>query len=151
MKKQWFWRLAVMLGVITTFFLVAAPALAIWDWCAFDPQLNINGTTLGVQIMVGTDHGSPNKLFNGNMVLTVSVPVGTDTGFISCDKKIKVVFVETAGLTASVAGTPVDIYLQLKAKGSDPLKMTVTLDGVQLTEIVGLTDGPINYSLVIGP
>jgi hypothetical protein len=151
MKKLWFCRLAVVLGVITSFFLVAAPALAIWDWCAFDPHLNINGATLDVKVMVGTDHGSPNKLFNGNMVLTVTVPVGTDTGVISCDKKIKVVFIETNGLTANAAGTPVDIGLQIRAKGSDPLKLIVTLDGVQLTEIVELTDAPINYSLVIGP
>jgi hypothetical protein len=149
MKKLWFCRLAVVVGVIVSSLLATVPVMAIWDWCAFDPQLSINGATLDIKVMVGIDHGSPNKLFNGDMLLTVTVPVGTDTGVISCDKKIKIVFIETTGLTASEAGTPVGIDLQLRAKDSDPLKVIVSLNGAQLEEIVGLTDEPISYSLVI--
>jgi hypothetical protein len=151
MKKTILLRLAIVLAAVATFFLIAAPAMAIWDWCMFDPELKINDYTVDVKVMIENDHGSPNSLFNGNMILTVSVPPGTDTGVISCDKKIKVVFVENDTLSASGPGTQVDINLQIRAKGSVPLKMIVSQDGVPYPEIDASTVDPISYSLTVGP
>jgi hypothetical protein len=148
MKKLWFYRLAVVVGVITSFFLVAAPALAIWDWCAFDPQLKINGHVVDINVLIQTD-GNQDKIFNGNMVFTITVPRGTDADIIYCEKKVKVRIVEATWPASSGTNTPVAISLQIKAEECNPLKMIVTLDGQSNAIVDGVTCRVTNYNLVI--
>jgi hypothetical protein len=148
MKKLLLWRLSVVLGIIATFFLVTAPALAIWEWCIFDPQLNINGRVVDLNVLIRTD-GNQDKLFNGNMVFTITVPRGTDAEVIYCEKKIKVRIVETDRPASGTDGTPVDISLQVKSKDCSLLKLDVSLDKQSIAEVEGTTCGVTNYYLVI--
>jgi hypothetical protein len=87
MKKKWLIRIAVLVGACMAALLVAAPVMAMWDWCDVDPSLSIGGHNVSIQAGI---QGDP-SLIRGNIVFTVEVPFGTQTQVISCDPGGKVV------------------------------------------------------------
>ena len=86
MKRKWLIRAAVILGVCMATLLIAAPAMAMWDWCDRDPVLNIGGHTVSLDVSI---KGDPQEI-RGHIVFSVSVPEGTQVSVISCEPDAKV-------------------------------------------------------------
>jgi len=150
MKKKWLLRLAAVMSALAAFILCAAPALAIWDWCAFDPQLEIEGHKVDLKVSILAEPQEVDKLIIGNMVFLVAVPRGTDAEVVFCEKKTRVKVVETSWLRPGRDGSiPVSVTLTAMARERRPLKLEILLDDVMIAELEGTTKGILNYRLLI--
>ena len=75
------WLVAGVFGVLALF-LIASPASAGWMWCAKDPVIRLDGTS--VQILVAVPQNLQSAV-TGPIQVVVSVPPGVATELVSTD------------------------------------------------------------------
>jgi hypothetical protein len=135
MKKKWMIRVAVLIGTLMAALLVAAPAMAMWDWCDVDPSMTIANHAVALHVAI---QGNPDALPD-NIAFTVSVPKGTvltmgDTQGL----KVKVKYNAKADLT----GTAVVVSVNVNSGENLPIEFTVFDNTNKLADIFGFTHGP---------
>ena len=143
MRKKWLLRAIVMLGVCVATLLIAAPAMAIWDWCDVDPTLSIGGHPVSLDAAY---QGNPADI-NGKISFVVTVPRGTQVlvGTLEPNVNVKVRFGD-----ASSSGIPVDVSVSIKSKTSYNTSLSVSLDTKQiLKQERGKTNSTLEYDFVI--
>jgi hypothetical protein len=143
MKKKWMIRVAVLIGTLMAALLVAAPAMAMWDWCDVDPSMTIANHAVELHVAILTD---PNALPD-NISFTVSVPKGTaltmgDTG----GTKVKVKYNGKAAST----GTAVAVSVNVNSGENLQIEFMVFDNTKKIADIFGFTHGPaLSYSFVL--
>ena len=143
MKRKWLIRAAVILGVCMATLLIAAPAMAMWDWCDRDPVLNIGGHTVSLDVSI---KGDPQEI-RGHIVFSVSVPEGTQVSVISCEPDAKV-NINYSDVSSNVI--PVAVSVAINTKTTFDAKLTVSLDGKKGTLLAeGDTDCDLAGSFVL--
>jgi hypothetical protein len=165
MRKKWLIRATVLLGVCVATLLIAAPAMAIWDWCDVDPTLSIGGHTVSLD---ASYQGDPSQI-RGKIEFTVEVPAGTQVKLISCDStaQVKIVYDKCNdnrdnnengngrqndnrdSYHKSSKGTSVEVSVDIKSKTAYASLLTVSLDGKKITLQKSTTDKDLDYSFVI--
>ena len=139
MKKKWMIRVAVLFGVCMAALLVAAPAMAMWDWCDVDPSLSIGGHNVSIQAAI---QGDP-TLIRGNIVFTVEVPFGTQVKVISCDPGAQVRIQygyngfyggSWGGWYQTSRGIPVDVSVDINSWKTFQTSVVVFVDGTQVAQ-----------------
>jgi hypothetical protein len=142
MKKKWLIRAAIILGVCMAALLIAAPAMAMWDWCDVDPVVSIGGHTVSLDVSI---QGDPQQI-NGHIVFTVSVPQDIQIAVISCAPGVQV---KIRKCDDSSTGIPVEVSVGIKTKDTLNTQLSVSLDGVQIVQEQGTTDCDLGYNFVI--
>jgi len=142
MRKKLLIRAAVVLGVCLATLLMAAPAMAIWDWCDVDPILTIGGHSVSLDAAYLGD----SQDINGKITFVVTVPRGTPVSIDAVDPGVKVK-VRYDGDSSN--GIPVGVSVSIKSKQTYDTTLTVTLEGTQLTVETGNTDDTLGYSFII--
>ena len=141
MKKKWMIRVAVLFGVCMAALLVAAPAMAMWDWCDVDPSLSIGGHDVSIQASI---QGDP-SLIRGNITFTVEVPYRTHVEVISCDPGGKVVIkYDSPGPKGgrgnkTSKGIPVEVSVDINSQETFHTKVVVYADGKQVAQDTATT------------
>ena len=147
MKKKWMIRVAVLIGTLMAALLVAAPAMAMWDWCDVDPTLTIGWHNVSIQASI---QGDP-TLIRGNIVFTVNVPKGTQVKLVSSDPgaQVKVNYTNSdennygdnsngngrndhgngGSYHGSSKGIPVDVSVDINSWTMFKTKVVVYVDG----------------------
>jgi hypothetical protein len=153
MNKKWLVRAAVAVGVLMAALLVAAPAMAMWDWCDRDPVISIAGHTVSLDASIQGDPKQIDKM-KGDMVFTVTVPKDTEISVISCDDgaQVKIVYgPKTPPHGKSSGDITVKVSLDIPAPKHTTFnsQLTVTLDGVQIIQDQGTTDIDLNDNFTI--
>ena len=165
MKKKWMVRAAVALGACVAALLITVPAMAMWDWCACDPILDIGGHSVSLDASI---QGDP-ELIRGDIVFTVSVPQGTDISVISCEPGARVhinysnsgrgygfgsglfkwsVFNHSGPHSASNT-IPVSVSVKIKSRTEFNTMLVVTVDDVQVAQDEGTTRHNLNCDFTI--
>ena len=152
MKRKWLIRAAVVLGVFVSTLLIAAPAMAMWDWCDVDPVLSIGGHTVSLDASL---QGDPQQI-RGDIVFSVTVPKGTQIRVVSCERgaTVKINYDNSSNnsnnnsnnddnnLTACRRGSssiPVEVSVDINTKTVFNTRLTVTQDGKQIAQVLGTT------------
>jgi hypothetical protein len=151
MKKKWFIRAAVMLGVCVATLLIAAPAMAMWDWCDIDPVVSIGGHTVSLDAAF---QGDPQQI-RGDIVFSITVPKGTQVHIISCEPNAEVKINYNNGngndcnngnngndrssFRQSSRGIPVAVSVDINTRTTFNTRLTVSLDGTQIDQEQGTT------------
>lgn len=149
MRKKLLIRAAVVLGVCLATLLMAAPAMAIWDWCDVDPTLTIGGHTVSLD---ASYQGDPSQI-RGKIEFIVEVPAGTQVKVVSCDStaQVKVIYDKNSDdrdnegnrynkhndnrnfCNTGSRGIAVDISVDIKSKSSFPTQLIIILDAKKIT------------------
>lgn len=141
MRKKWLIRATVILGVCVATLLIAAPAMAIWDWCDVDPTLSIGGHTVSLDAAyLGNSHD-----INGEITFIVTVPRGTPVSIGKVDPGVQLK-IRYDGNSSN--GIPVEVSAGIKANTNFDTKLTVVLDEKQLVVKNGMTNNSLDYSFV---
>jgi hypothetical protein len=128
--------------------LVAAPAMAMWDWCDVDPSLSIGGHDVSIQAAI---QGDP-TLIRGNIVFTVEVPFGTQIRVDSCDPGARVVIkYDYSGFSFGFGNSywggwnkpskdiPVDVSVDINSWKTFQTRVVVFVDGKQVAQDTATT------------
>jgi hypothetical protein len=142
MRKKWLLRASVLLGICVAALLMAAPAMAIWDWCDVDPLLNIGGHNVSLD----AGYLGNSSDINGKITFTVTVPQGTGVSVVSVEPGA---FVKIRYGGDSSTGIQVQVSVNIKTKNLDDTHLTVSLEGAQIAEEQGTTAADLAYSFVV--
>ncbi len=144
MRKLWLVRAAVPAALILTMLLVAAPAMAIWEWCEMDPELVIDGHAVTLQALVEGESGQVAQAVRGNTWFRVYIPRGVDGAVVSTEDKVKAKIFEDKELVTDGAGAiPFNVALTVNTHGTYPLCLIVSVDGEIVGEVFGNTSDGI--------
>jgi len=168
--KKWFLRGVVVLGVFVATLVIAAPAMACWDWCD-DPILTIGGHNVSI---VASIEGDPAQI-RGNIEFTVTVPKGTQVSVIFCEPNatVRISYNNSSNSNNGQNGNnnnngqngnnnnssssyrpisqsiPVDVSVDINSKTVLNTQLTVTLDGQQVAQDQGTTRHDLSCSFTI--
>lgn len=165
MKKKWLVRGAVALGICVATLLITVPAMAMWDWCGHDPVLAIAGHTVSLDASV---QGDPQQI-RGDIVVTVSVPQGTDITIVSIDAGTEVhINYSNSGCGWGYGSSlfkwsvpdhftkhgqsddiPVSVSVDINSKTQFNTMLVVTVDGVQVAQDQSTTCGSLGCDFTI--
>ena len=136
--KNWILRGAAILAILISTLLIAAPAMAIWDWCDVDPIVSIGTHTVSIMTSIP---GDPHDI-NGKIKIYVVVPEGLPSSVISSDHAGKVKL-------STGNNTEVEVTAQIKTKVAYDSKLVVLVDGIEAATVTGTTDNALVCTFMI--